>query len=160
MGHINCSCVKEIKVPNLELKWLYYQRSKVGEKSDMGMYKGDIVETKRQEKALARLAKEKAVDLNYNIRAERDSRVIMAHFEDNSNSTSQADLVGTYVESDSDDSQLELCDFLPPPAPGELLWTSQHEVDIGRQESGARRKEVVKSNLLPVPSTAESSFKV
>ena len=162
MGHICCSCVKDIKVPNLELQWLYYQRSKVGEKSDMGMDKGDIVETKRQEKALARLAKEKAVDINYNIRVERDSRVTRAHFEDNSNNvwpTYQADLIGTDVESDSDDNQPKLCDLPPLPAPGELLCTTENEADKGGQETGARRKEVVKRNLLSVPSTAESSLR-
>ena len=47
MVYINCDCLKDLKLPLLELKWIYFQRIKVGEKSGMGMVSGDMVETKR-----------------------------------------------------------------------------------------------------------------
>ena len=126
----------------------------------MAMDKGDMVETKRQDKAQARLTKEKVVDVNYNIRAERDTRVIMAHFEENNDnvlSSSKADFVESDPEPDNE-SEPELCDLLPP-VPGELLCTTQPEVEKVGKETGARRKEAVKRNLLPVPSTAETSLR-
>ena len=41
MGHITCDCPKELKLPVLELKWLFYQREKKGEKSLLGMVSAD-----------------------------------------------------------------------------------------------------------------------
>ena len=65
MGHITCHCKKELKLPILELKWIYYKRIKIGEKSGMGMVAGDMVETRRQVKAQNRVAEEKSVKVNY-----------------------------------------------------------------------------------------------
>ena len=74
MGHISCDCVKDVKLPLLELKWIYFQRMKVGEKSGMGMVSSDMVETKRQEKAEKRVAEDKAVKANYSNRRERETK--------------------------------------------------------------------------------------
>ena len=80
MGHINCDCVKDLKLPLLELKWIYFQRIKVGEKSGMGMVSGDMVETKRQVKAENRVAEDKTVVVNFTSRREKEDRVMMNHF--------------------------------------------------------------------------------
>ena len=74
MGHINCDFVKDLKLPLLELKWIYFQRIKVGEKSGMGMVSGDMVETKRQVKAENRVAEDKAVVVNYTSRREKERK--------------------------------------------------------------------------------------
>ena len=63
MGHITCHCKKELKLPILELKWIYYKRIKIGEKSGMGMVAGDMVETRRQVKAQNRVAEEQTVKI-------------------------------------------------------------------------------------------------
>ena len=55
-AHVKCSCPLQNKLPVLDLKWLYYQRSKKGEASLMGMGGGDYEETKRQVKAEKRKA--------------------------------------------------------------------------------------------------------
>ena len=61
-AHIDCCCVLASKVPVLDLQWLRYQRSKVGEKSEMQMGLCDKKETKRQVKALKRKAADAEAD--------------------------------------------------------------------------------------------------
>ena len=70
-AHIKCTCPQSSKVPLMELRWLYAQRSKFGEISEMMIASVDKVETNRQNKALKRkateaeamLAKSKKVDV-------------------------------------------------------------------------------------------------
>ena len=57
-AHISCDCPLSQKIPVLELAWVYYQRNKVGEKSEMQMGLNDNKETKRQSKAEKRGIKE------------------------------------------------------------------------------------------------------
>ena len=68
-AHISCSCPQKQKIPLLELRWLYYQRQKVGEKSQFQMALKDIAETqkniravKRKMAEIERKAKSKKVD--------------------------------------------------------------------------------------------------
>ena len=82
MGHINCDFVKDLRLPLLELKWIYFKRMKVGEKSSMGMVPGDMVKTKRQVKAENRVAEDKTVVVNFTSRREKEDRVMMNHFKD------------------------------------------------------------------------------
>ena len=56
--HISCDCPLSQKIPVSELAGVYYQRNKVGEKSEMQMGLNDIKETKRQSKAEKRGIKE------------------------------------------------------------------------------------------------------
>ena len=65
-GHISCSCSREVKLPVLELEWVYHQRAKVGEVSAMAMVGVDVVETMRQEKAQRRKERDNiTVPANY-----------------------------------------------------------------------------------------------
>ena len=68
--HISCTCTKDMKIPTMELEFLYYQREKTGVKSKMMMANPDIVETKRQIKQAERKEKERMgqekLDLNQN----------------------------------------------------------------------------------------------
>ena len=165
MGHISCDCVKDMKLPLLELKWIYFQRVKVGEKSGMGMVSGDIVETKRQVKAENRVAEDKAVVVNYTNRREKDDRVMKNHFREIDepllSSCQPADPVGISLIADSEDedSEPDLPDLPTPPVPGELLHPEQPLENENGSKKGARRKEVVKRNLLPISSTAEASLR-
>ena len=45
---INCTC--KVKVPKLELQWLYYQRTKSSEKSQLQIASADVVENKKEVK--------------------------------------------------------------------------------------------------------------
>ena len=49
-AHALCTCLKEEKVPVLELQWLHSQRLKVGEKGGMQMGSGDVKFTKKHNK--------------------------------------------------------------------------------------------------------------
>ena len=53
-AHISCSCPQKQKIPLLELRWLYYQRQKVGEKSQFQMALKDVVETQKNIRAVKR----------------------------------------------------------------------------------------------------------
>ena len=50
-AHIQCDCPAMCKLPVMELRWMYYQRLKKTEKSQMMMSNTDKEETKRQTKA-------------------------------------------------------------------------------------------------------------
>ena len=65
-AHIICTCPRECKIPEMELRWLFSQRNKTGEKADMMMSGVDKKETKRQNKAVKRM--------NDKIEAERKRR--------------------------------------------------------------------------------------
>ena len=62
-AHINCSCPKEMKIPVLELKFLYSQRNKVGEHSDMMISGIDLKETERQNKAAKQKIREQEAEM-------------------------------------------------------------------------------------------------
>ena len=68
--HIHCSCPRESKIPELELEFIYDQRSKTGVKGKMMMLGVDAVETARQEKALQRELMEKKA------REEKEARAV------------------------------------------------------------------------------------
>jgi hypothetical protein len=164
MGHINCDCVKDLKLPVLELKWIYFQRVKVGEKSGMGMVSGDMVETKRQVNAENRVAEDKAVLPNYTTRREKEIKVMRTHFEEKDEPflpSCQPDPVAVcpLTDSEDEDSEPDLPDLPTPPVPGELLHPEQPEEDENGKKKGARRKEVGRRNLLPISSTAEASLR-
>ena len=57
-AHIVCCCPLPSKIPVLELEWLYYQRIKKGERSQMYISSIDVPETRKQEKYLHRKAQE------------------------------------------------------------------------------------------------------
>ena len=63
-AHIRCSCPLASKVPVMELRWLYSQRNKKGEYSDMMMGSEDRVETERQIKSAKRKTDEEEAILN------------------------------------------------------------------------------------------------
>ena len=56
---ISAVAVLEVKIPTLELPWLYYQRAKKGELSLMMMGSADKVESERQAKAEKRSMQDK-----------------------------------------------------------------------------------------------------
>ena len=53
-AHICCDCQRDSKIPVMELKWLFSQRSKVGERSNMQMGSKDVKESQRQSKKIQR----------------------------------------------------------------------------------------------------------
>ena len=60
-SHIQCSCLREEKIPVIELEWMYHQRAKVEENSGMKMGKVDWKESEKQDKtARNKLSKEEA----------------------------------------------------------------------------------------------------
>ena len=56
--HINCSCPKENRIPELEVEFLNDQRRKSGSKGKLMIAGRDKVETARQQKLLLRKQKE------------------------------------------------------------------------------------------------------
>ena len=58
--HIQCSCILPNKLPVMELEWLYVQRKKKAEQSDMKMGDVDWIETEKQVKAANNKAKKKS----------------------------------------------------------------------------------------------------
>ena len=62
-AHINCTCIFSKKIPTMELRWLYSQRNKTGEKSDMQMGHADKIETtKLRKKYKRKISDEKAYE--------------------------------------------------------------------------------------------------
>ena len=61
-AHIKCICVKANKIPVMELQWLYIQREKTGEKSQMKMGKVDWKETETQVTAANNKAEKKEAE--------------------------------------------------------------------------------------------------
>ena len=53
-AHIFCKCKQDQKIPKIELKWLYFQRQKIGEKSNLQMSVNDSKETGRKLKRMIR----------------------------------------------------------------------------------------------------------
>ena len=56
--HIKCVCPLDRKLPKLNLRWIYGQRQKCGEKSDMQINLNDFKETDKQIKAEKRKLRE------------------------------------------------------------------------------------------------------
>ena len=56
--HIDCSCPKETRIPELELEFIHDQRKKSGVKGRLMIAGRDMVETARQQKLLSRQLKE------------------------------------------------------------------------------------------------------
>ena len=76
-GHITCSCTREVKLPVLELEWVYHQRAKVGEVSARAMVGVDVVETRKQEKTEKRKEQDNEIVLvNYRRRKEQDETLM------------------------------------------------------------------------------------
>ncbi|XP_065647557.1 uncharacterized protein LOC136077054 [Hydra vulgaris] len=62
-AHIICTCIFSKKIPTMELRWLYSQRNKTGEKSDMQMGHADKIETtKLRKKYKRKISDEKAYE--------------------------------------------------------------------------------------------------
>ena len=57
--HICCSCPRDMKIPTIELEFIYHQRTKTGVKSMMMMANPDLVETRKQLKLAQRKEREK-----------------------------------------------------------------------------------------------------
>ena len=173
LGHIRCDCTKEFKLPLLELKWIFSQRNKLGEKSSLGMVAGDMVETKKQVQAKSRVTEKEVVGVNYNRRTGKEGRRMSAQFQDKeepaSHTSKSALPLGDFLltdseEEDDEDDESDLPDLPPPPEPGELLYTDLNpsEIPPGEPDSGKKkrgRKEVGRRNLLPIPSTAAASLR-
>lgn len=81
-GHINCSCPLIYKIPTMELRWIYSQRSKVGEKSDMQMGGNDHKETKKQVRAEKRKADELETHQKKIRKEEEEKESLIDYMED------------------------------------------------------------------------------
>jgi hypothetical protein len=73
-SYINCSCPLASRVPVLELRWLYGQRAKHGEKSDMMMLTVDKKESDRQNRAEKRKNDESEAEAKRKKKAEDEER--------------------------------------------------------------------------------------
>ena len=104
-AHISCSCPRLQKIPNLELKWLYYQRQKVGEKSQLQISRNDSIETKRKIKVCKRQIEE----MERNFKFQRlDSDGLLVPINENSNGSLLNNAVifenSSEISSNSNDS--------------------------------------------------------
>ena len=76
-AHVKCDCPYEKKVPVLELRWLYAQRAKKGEKSSMMMSTDDKPETEKQRKAEKRRCDEIEADMKRKKRQNEEEQLLM-----------------------------------------------------------------------------------
>ena len=58
-AHIKCDCPLKVKIPKLELEWVFHQRTKITEKSSLQISTADKKETLRQENAQKNAEKRK-----------------------------------------------------------------------------------------------------
>ena len=108
-AHIKCDCPLASKVPTLELRWLAFQRSKKGEKSEMMMSSVDKVESDRQEVAVKRKAAELEVQLRKREKMRKKTeRMSMKRQEESNMLELEEDLVNCEVETTEE--------YGPPPA--------------------------------------------
>ena len=78
-AHIDCTCVKELKLPLLELKFLDTQRQKIGEQGSM-MISGtkDMVEQVKQVKKLSRKQQDKRSAYEKTAKEQREAQELEA----------------------------------------------------------------------------------
>ena len=152
MGHISCGCPKQLKLPVMEVKWLYYQREKVGERSVLCMGSADWLETKRLDKAEKRVKEVEEAAHNYTMRRKKEHEIMAEQFQkEDKPSESFSDVDISDNESDEEEEDSHLTDISQPPKPGELLFPDvpQETDEVGKTEKG-KRKEVGKRNLLSI----------
>ena len=148
MGHISCGCPKELKLPVLELKWLFYQRQKEGERSMLGMVLTDWSETHRQVKSEKRRIQGEVAAENYTKRRMKETEKIMEQFQEEEVFVESADMAAPVDTDDSsDDDRIEEEDLAQPPEPGELLFAEVFQQEVTDElEKGSivrvKRKEV------------------
>ena len=81
-AQISCSCLLPSKVQVMELRWLYCQREKIGEQSEMMMGRNDQKESARQNKALHRKLAEEKSDLNKQRKQEEQEKLEQEQLEE------------------------------------------------------------------------------
>ena len=105
-AHIQCSCPLPKKIPVMELRWLYGQRNKRGEYSDMMMTTNDNKETDRQNKAAKRAADEVEADLKRCKKMEEEQNMRLE----------QEEQAMAFMQQESDGDDIEQEEVFKPPA--------------------------------------------
>ena len=77
-AHIQCDCPMACKLPKMELRWLYGQRNKINEKSDMMMSSEDKDETEHQNKAESRKMQEEEAEKKRKMKEKEEEEKMMA----------------------------------------------------------------------------------
>lgn len=85
-AHIQCNCAKDIKVPQNELYWLYYQRLKTSEKSSIQIGHKDLTENKKEEIKFKNVCerRKRSETMKDKEEAERNKRFKMIKLEEES----------------------------------------------------------------------------
>ena len=153
-AHIKCSCPREIKVPVMELRWLYGQQHKSGEKSDMMMYGVDIVESHRQTKAAKRRVTETETKMNKKKKLQQQSEAelcqdeVMCSIASASNAVKQVDDAFTPSTELMDDDLERLVTWLLKKKLGEFSHLVTQYLYTPK----------LKRNTMPVVYTAKASI--
>ena len=164
-AHISCSCLLSTKVPVMELRWLYFQRKKIGEKSKMMMGNNDKKESARQNKALQRNLAEEEADLKTQKKQAEKEKLEQEKIDEERKLQEQdkVDVEGNTIEMEAEEEYLlplevakkeqkeliDLVDWLLEEKLGKLAPLVTRYLD----RKAARR------NMMPVPNTALCSLR-
>ena len=136
-AHIKCSCPQVSKIPVLEFRWLYGQRNKIGEKSDMMMSGKDAIETDRQNKAAKRKSATAKAELK---RQKKEEQEI----------TSSESMIENYENLFETDEVTPEDDYQP----AELSVEQKEEVTQSEQKEEVTQSQNTRGNTMSLTNTA------
>ena len=158
-AHIKCNCRLECKIPPLELRWLFAQRNKCGEMSEMMMAGADTVETKRQNKAEKRKATEADAKLNKKNKTEEEEMRRLEHQDLQQLSGEEDNL----LRDDTDDEFKPTCKLLKEEEEKVMKLVDRllHQKlgDCSHLVTRYLNRPIPKRNLMPVLNTAKASLR-
>ena len=163
-AHIECSCIARNKIPVLDLEWLYYQREKVGEKSNMKMGPVDWAETEKQVKALKNKSAKEAAKAKqalkllekkkYDIEEQEQVKAFIADSNNVEEAENEDDISVEYVDQnrnrkDAAKEVEKMVDFLLKEKLGDLSHLVVRYLDRPKP----------RRNNMPIPNTAKASLR-
>ena len=163
-AHIKCSCPLDNKIPTLELRWLFSQRNKCGELSEMMMAGVDTVETKRQTKAAKRKATEADGKLNKKNKAEEEEIRFLEHQDLDIIMSEQLLCEEANVVRDDTDYEFKSTSKLFKEEEEKLMklvdrLLQQKLGDCSYLVTRYLNRPIPKRNLMPVLNTAKASLR-
>ena len=160
-AHTKCSCPLDCKIPVKELRWLYGQRKKCGEKSDMMMVGVDKIESNRQNKAYKRKAAGAEAKLRKKKKLVEDEAIVLEQQlhetqvlcgEVVTTPSLSVDKPFTFpmkLTKEEEDIVNRLIDSLLNQKLGDLAHLVTRHLD----------RPAPKRNMIPVPNTAKASLR-
>lgn len=160
-AHTKCSCLLDYKIPVKELRWLYGQRKKCGEKSDMMMGTVDKIESERQNTANKRKRSETEAKLRKKNKLEEEEAILLEQqlhemkvlceeeVTSPSLSTDESFIFPTTLTKEEDDDANRVVDWLLNQKLGDLAHLVTCYLD----------RPAPKRNTMPVHNTARASLR-